>query len=1511
MNPTYNTKMKGKKSIKQSGNEKKGHNEEDGTDTDINTYNSSGLANIPKLSDIKTRDIYRLLDLYFYKEFHIYKHLYDSYDKFLDEDIRRFLLDGNHVFSDTIQSDIIYRNKFKFENIRYQSPAYDNKVDPIFPSDARYKSLTYSVTLYADVTQYLETKKFISRQEPVVIKVAETVKDVQVGYIPLMMRSKYCNLTLHKGADNKECDYDPGGYFIVNGSEKVVISQDRMVENKPLVFLKKDSSSQSYVVQVNSRAYDTHSLPQSLTIKLKKGNIMTIRVPILAEVNVFAVFRALGVQSDKDIINCITYDNSDKYMNNIVRDSLSECKNEKGIKITTREEAYDFLINKIKVIQKVSNTDAETRLEQKKLHLNDLLKNSFLPHISGNLKYKAMYLGYMINRLIRVSLGRLPIDDRDSYLNKRIDLPGDLMFELFRQQWKKMMNECNKLFNNRTTDQNKPYNIIHHIKPNTVEQGLKASLSTGSWIRRKGVAQMLQRLTYLQGISLLRRVDAPSGDASSAKLTSPRQLHPSSVGFLCVVQTPEHAKIGLVKHLNLISSITIMDRATHDVVNNYVTGIEDMKGLDEVDPNKLKYMYKVFLNGDWIGIIQGIPEEGQPHSPNNIPVIRVYNDLKEKKKIGYFNSEMVSIVIDHDEFELRIYCETGRMYRPIMKVGYNNEILLRKHHINNISLNKTHTDKITDWSEFVAKYNEVVEYIDMEEQAYLMIADKVSTVDAMQKRMMDSIKYKFTGVSETEIVNRYNENYFHRYTHCEFHPSILFGEIVVNIPFMDSNQGPRNIFQYSQGRQAMGIYATNYRDRLDISYILYHPQKPVVTTRASKYVFTESLPFGENAIVAIASYTGYNQEDSLIFNQRSVERGMFRSTSLKKYSSTISKNQNTSQDDVFTKPDPDKVVGIRHGSYDKLNMQGFAPEETVVHNGDILLAKLKPIQQDSKSNSDKVFKDDSESYKSHASGTVFKVYVKILNADSYETRRMLVRSERTPTNGDKFCCYTPDHDVLTSDGWVSIDSVKTTDKVACMINGCLVYANPIETQEYEYNGDMYMVKSDQVDLMVTPNHRMYVGSGDDNHGIERADDCYGRNRFYKKNIGKYRFTGSRSGLIDHGDFIISGSGEFPEQRISLSELADKMELPEWVWELDPPDCRKLVDLMTINNVYKTSLNMADSFQKLCLHAGYSCNITQDTESDNSAVCNVVVSNENNTPQVNKEGSVRNDSFVKYSGTVYCCTVPGDGVIYVRRNKIPVWCGNSRHGQKGTCGILLKGSDMCHTRHGLTPDIILNPNAIPSRMTIGQLIECLIGKVAILRREEADGTPFEERNIDEIKKQLGELGYRHDCTEYMYNGMSGEMMNVPIFIGPTYYNRLKHMVQDKVHARARGPRTLLTRQAPEGRSRDGGLRVGEMERDAIAAHGLARFLKEKLMDNSDIYATYVCGKCGLFAQRANRRNNKKFPQDTDIYFCQPCNNFNDIHKVVIPYAFKLMLHELMSMCIAPRIRVSKPTFTHDN
>ena len=406
--------------------------------------------------------------------------------------------------------------------------------------------------------------------------------------------------------------------------------------------------------------------------------------------------------------------------------------------------------------------------------------------------------------------------------------------------------------------------------------------------------------------------------------------------------------------------------------------------------------------------------------------------------------------------------------------------------------------------------------------------------------------------------------------------------------------------------------------------------------------------------------------------------------------------------------------------------------------------------------------------------------------------------------------------------------------------------------------------------------------------------------------------------------------------------ADNKFLPGWVWKLNQEQCRILIDSMmlgdgyqmkaTSNILYKTSyktssIQLADDFQRLCLHAGYSCNITLNYETyDTTTIVNgtrkgetvtsvvnsyrMLINTSHNEPQVNK--CIKQDKLEKYKGKVYCCSVPSihpkknkdktvkeGGVIYVRRQKYVAWSGNSVHGQKGTIGLELPCTDMPFTSNGLQPDIIMNPNAIPSRMTAGQLIECLHAKAGALEGMTADGTPFEETNLTPIEDILEKHGFNRKGKEYLYNGMTGYIMPVMIFIGPTYYMRLKHLVEDKIHSRARGPVSMLTRQAPEGRARDGGLRMGEMERDALIAHGIALFAKEKLLDNSDAYKTYVCGKCGLFAQRFVTDD-----ETSNSYYCAQCNNHNNINKVIIPYAFKLLIQECMAMCVAPRLRFKK-------
>jgi len=1198
----------------------------------IQQANMNNKQNSDDINSLTTDKLFRLADLHFNQKNYIYRHLYDSYNKFLEEDIKNFLEFGEHIFTESMTQTTYYRYRFSFANCRIFEPVLDNGIEPMFPADARHNSQTYSVKIVADITQYQDVID-IATDEIIVNKVGETEMGVPIVMMPLMLRSKWCSLITRKEIDKNECSYDPGGYFIINGNEKVIISQDRMVENKPLVFVKKDSGTLTHTVQVNSKSYKPQGITQIISVKMKKDNIITVKVPILNEVNVFALFRVLGLESDKDIISYITYDTHDTYMVDLIRISLDECKNEKGIKIQTTEEAIDFLIPKLRVLRRYTETNKETKLMQKKMHLLNLLSNSFLPHVEGGLSNKAYYLGYMINKLLKVVLGRATVDDRDSYINKRIDLPGDLLFELFRPQFKKMLGECKKFFDNRNRDVGKPINVISHIKPNTIEQGLKASLSTGNWIRRQGVSQMLQRLTYLQTISFLRRVDAPSGDASSSKLTYPRYLHSSSVGFLCCVQTPEHAKVGLTKHLSILSSISIMSADQYQMLKEFLK--QQIINISDINPCRLRDIdiYKVFLNGDWMGMSEN--------------PIKLENTINQMRFNGEIDIENVSVVADHDECEIKVYCDSGRMIRPVISIT-DNTVNLKQHHIESISLNKINKlDKVTDWKQFLHKYKGVIDYVCVETQPYVMIADKIDKVEHMRQRMIESIS-KVKDIVSKHTDNRYDDMFYLKYTYCEIHPSLLFGEISTNVPFSHHNPGSRNIFQYAQGRQAMGMYSSNYRDRLDISFILYHVQKPIVSTRTSKYINSEILPSGENSVVAIACYTGYNQEDSLIFNKTSIDRGKFRSMYLKKYIISVQKNQSNSQDDVFMKPDPAKLINLKTNNFETLNDAGYAPEETVLKFGDAIFGKCTPT-----GDVKKPFKDGSEFYKMNAVGVVDRMYIGIQNNEGYETRKALIRSERIPNIGDKYC--------------------------------------------------------------------------------------------------------------------------------------------------------------------------------------------------------------------------------------------------------------SRNGQKGTIGIKLKGTDMPFTKEGIRPDIILNPNAIPSRMSIGQLIECLIGKVAAVQGLDADGTAFESYDIEKLKQTMGKLGYHPDGTEYLTNGMTGEKMKVAIFIGPTYYQRLKHLVEDKIHARARGPKTAHTHQAPEGRSRDGGLRVGEMERDALLAHGMAKFTKEKLMDNSDAYSTFVCNICGLFATRKQMENDKAFSSDTDTYYCPSCSNNNDISKVRIPYAFKLFLQELLSMCIAARIRIKKNTY----
>ena len=292
-----------------------------------------------EINNLSTDDIYKFMDLFFDRYMIAYKHLYESFNKFLDEYIKVYLENGDHTFFEKFTKDKIIRYKFKYENISFKEPTLDNS-EPMFPIDARNRNLTYKGRLLAKVTQLQEIIDIATNDIQLNI-IGHPEENIPIADLPVMMRSKFCNLTTHRGYDKKECEMDPGGYFIINGSEKVIISQDRMTDNKPLVFIKKDSGVEIYTVQVNSRSYKPHGITQIINIRMKKDAIMTIRVPILNEIPVFMLFRALGIESDFDIINYIAYDGNDVDMIDLI---------EYHLKIVEMKRETKFKLNKMHLI---------------------------------------------------------------------------------------------------------------------------------------------------------------------------------------------------------------------------------------------------------------------------------------------------------------------------------------------------------------------------------------------------------------------------------------------------------------------------------------------------------------------------------------------------------------------------------------------------------------------------------------------------------------------------------------------------------------------------------------------------------------------------------------------------------------------------------------------------------------------------------------------------------------------------------------------------------------------------------------------------------------------------------------------------------------------------------------------------------------------------------------------------------------------------------------------------------
>jgi DNA-directed RNA polymerase II subunit RPB2 len=1061
----------------------------------------------------------------------------ESYNTFITETLPQIISNTKIIATISNGNKMVVR----FSNVYVALPKMINNREEslLFPQEARLRDLTYESTISIDVESIL-----FHPQSQTVIQ-SNLFTHVPLMNVPVMVRSSVCNLTkVHELRD--ECCNDDGGYFIIWGKERVLISQERINHNHVYVYMNKKKGC--YIAEIRSIK---ESADYSVLIQARVFNdVVMMSLPyIQKEIPLGIVLKVLGAET-----STLTHP--------IIINSILPFES------MTVDECLEFIGNY--TVNKVAE-------QRQRDYTIQLIENEIIPHtgIFTTSKEKASFILFMVEKLLNTIDGVRNEDERDHVSNKRVEMSGHLLSGLIQGLLKKSIADVQK----RMEKQHGEINVIGLIqRMNTnITPRIYQCFTTENWgvpktnYIRIGVSQVLSRLSYNGTLSHLRRLNVPIGKKS--KNTQVRQIHGSSFGFLCPVETPEGEKSGVVKAFALTTKISenIPTTIVRDAIESLNIRFRPISFSCDSE-------YKFLINGIWIGNV----------AIKSIDIIA--RKLRLARLLHILHRE-VSITIDDIDKEIHVHSDSGRLLRPLFVLPNGD--------------NSTLENYLTTLHELIE--NNPVEKIwkILEEQGLVLY--------------IDSYELDFSVVAMTWKEVNPQTNF------VEIHPSLMLGFCANMIPFPDHSQAPRNLYVSSMVKQSIGVPVFNYHQRFDtVMHVLTYPQRRIVDTHYAQNCHTDENLHGTNLIVAIACYTGFNMEDSVIINRAAVDRGLFRSVVYKTISTQKTKHEHNNT--VIIEMVPEELRQNMY-NYSLLDETGIVEIGSVVGPDDVLVSRV-------------LYEND------------------------------------IPKKDDSVLCTQAECGIV--------------DQVCIMTNG-----------------DGYK----QVKIKIRSNR--------------------------------------------------------------IIEVADKVA--------------------------------------------------------------------------------------------------------------------STHGQKGTVSLMLSQEDMPFNSEGICPDLILNPHAIPSRMTINALMENLCGKACLLDGRFQDATAFchSEQLVDEIGHALAQNGYDPVGEEWLTNGMTGERFKTKIFMGSMYYQRLKHLVADKMHARYHGPVDPLTRQPTTGRSREGGLKIGEMERDVFIGYGTSIFLKERLFDTSDKYDLPVCSFCGSMNVNSEK--------------CLLCNNPSMVN-VNIPYATKLLFQELTAMGLKINLHV---------
>ncbi|XP_074641286.1 DNA-directed RNA polymerase III subunit RPC2-like [Tubulanus polymorphus] len=855
----------------------------------------------------------------------------DSFNYLINTEIKS-IMNAN----DKITSDADPNFYMKYLNIYIGMPDVEegfNITKPISPHECRLRDMTYSAPITVDI-EYTRGQQRIVRN------------NLPIGRMPIMLRSSNCVLhakTPAEMAKLNECPLDPGGYFIVKGVEKVILIQEQLSKNRMIV----ETDRKGYVgCSVTS---STHERKSKTNLIVKKEKYYLKHNSFSEDIPVVVVFKAMGVQSDQEIVQMI---GSEEQVLASIAPCLEECHK---AQVFSQTQALKYIGNRIRQ-RRMWGAPKRTKMDEAR----EVLGGVVLAHVpvqQWNFKMKAAYLSLMVRRVILAQGDKVKVDDRDYYGNKRLELAGQLLSLLFEDLFKKFNAELKKI-----ADQTIPkpraaqFDIVKHMRQDQITNGLIHAISTGNWtikrfkMDRAGVTQVLSRLSYISCLGMMTRIS--SQFEKTRKVSGPRSLQPSQWGMLCPSDTPEGEACGLVKNLALMTHITVDLDETPIIRLAFNLAVEDIHLLSGEEMSS-PFVYLVFLNGNIIGVIR-----------NYRRLVRTFRMLR---RAGYVN-EFVSICPNHSHRCVYIASDGGRVCRPYIIVN-KGQSMVTKEHIDQLS------QGFRSFDDFL--HEGLVEYLDVNEENDCQIA-------------------------------LYEKDINSKTTHLEIEPFTILGACAGLIPYPHHNQSPRNTYQCAMGKQAMGTIGYNQKNRIDtLLYFLVYPQAPLVKTKTIDLIHFDKIPAGQNATVAVMSYSGYDIEDALILNKASLDRGFGRCLVYRRQACTLKRYGNQTFDKVMG-PMIDATTRKPIWKHDILDSDGICSPGMKVENKQVMINKHMPTVTMSPLESGQPgqpqqpeYREVPITYKGPIPSYVEKVLI-TSNAEEAFLIKILQRQTRRPEIGDKF-----------------------------------------------------------------------------------------------------------------------------------------------------------------------------------------------------------------------------------------------------------------------------------------------------------------------------------------------------------------------------------------------------------------------------------------------------------------------------------------------------------------------------